>query len=198
MSQMRVLFEVNPVHTIPIQICVLILVRCALKILQGEFDTSKLVTVSTARPSVDPLLGLYIIAIQGHFELKSSLNMHAVWRKIPLETVVQVPSIALYSYHLLFLPLTTSGYPYSCITHMQSLINHILLSTYTSSNLRRDFQDRVFPWSSCLSMALQPFLGPWPLLSFLLLYTQSVGLLGLGGSVRRKASTYTQNNTNTE
>jgi hypothetical protein len=39
---------------------------------------------------------------------------------------------------------------------------------------------------SCLylSMALQPFVGPWPLFHFLDLFTQPVGLLG-GGSARR-------------
>jgi hypothetical protein len=62
MSQMTVLFEVNPLHTTPIPICFsILLVKCALKILQGKFDTSKLATVSTDGPSVDPLLGLYII-----------------------------------------------------------------------------------------------------------------------------------------
>jgi hypothetical protein len=29
-------------------------------------------------------------------------------------------------------------------------------------------------------MALQPFVGPWPLFQFLDLFTQSVGLLGRG------------------
>jgi hypothetical protein len=48
-----------------------------------------------------------------------------------------------------------------------------------------------------LSMALQPFVGPYPIFSFLILYT--VGRTPCtGGSVRRKASTYTQNKTNTE
>jgi hypothetical protein len=46
-------------------------------------------------------------------------------------------------------------------------------------------------------MALRPFIGPWPLLNFSILYTQSVGLLGRG-SASRKAAAYTQNNTNTE
>jgi hypothetical protein len=31
-----------------------------------------------------------------------------------------------------------------------------------------------------LSMALQPFVGPWPLFQFLGSFKQSVGLLGLG------------------
>jgi hypothetical protein len=44
-------------------------------------------------------------------------------------------------------------------------------------------------------MALQPFVGPWQLFSVSWSYTQSVGHLG-GGSARRKASVYTQNNTN--
>jgi hypothetical protein len=39
--------------------------------------------------------------------------------------------------------------------------------------------------------------GPWPLLLQFLNHTQSVGLLGWG-SARRKAATYTQDNTNTE
>jgi hypothetical protein len=32
----------------------------------------------------------------------------------------------------------------------------------------------------CLSVALQPFVGPWPPFQFLDLFTQSVGLLGRG------------------
>jgi hypothetical protein len=46
-------------------------------------------------------------------------------------------------------------------------------------------------------MALQPFVGPWPLFQFLDLFTQSAGLFGRG-SARRKASTCPQGNTNTE
>jgi hypothetical protein len=44
-------------------------------------------------------------------------------------------------------------------------------------------------------MALQTFVGPWPLFQFLNLYTQSLGLLGRGISLR-KAATYTQDSTN--
>jgi hypothetical protein len=57
-------------------------------------------------------------------------------------------------------------------------------------------QFKLFEGSSIpnyLSMALQPL---WTLPAFLI-YTQSVGILGRG-SVRRKAATYTQSNTNTE
>jgi hypothetical protein len=46
-------------------------------------------------------------------------------------------------------------------------------------------------------MALQPFVGPWPLFQFLDLFTQLVGSLD-GGSARRKAATYTQDGTNKE
>jgi hypothetical protein len=42
-------------------------------------------------------------------------------------------------------------------------------------------------------MLLQPFVGPWPLFQFL----DPQDSLD-GGSVHRKAATYTQNNTNTE
>jgi hypothetical protein len=46
-------------------------------------------------------------------------------------------------------------------------------------------------------MALQPFVGPWPLFQFL--DPTHVRLDSLdGGSAPRKSSTYTQNNTNTE
>jgi hypothetical protein len=45
-------------------------------------------------------------------------------------------------------------------------------------------------------MALQPFLDLGRFFSFLF-YSQLVGLLGRG-SARRKAATFTQNNTNTE
>jgi hypothetical protein len=46
-------------------------------------------------------------------------------------------------------------------------------------------------------MALQLFVGPWPLLQFRNLFTQTVGLLGRR-SARRKVATYTQDNINTE
>jgi Na+/proline symporter len=46
-------------------------------------------------------------------------------------------------------------------------------------------------------MTLQPFVGPWPLFHFLdPIHSQQDSLDR--GSARRKASTYTQNNTNTE
>jgi hypothetical protein len=45
-------------------------------------------------------------------------------------------------------------------------------------------------------IALQPFVGPWPLFQFLD-PIRSVGLLGRGISPLQ-SSTYTQNNTNTE
>jgi hypothetical protein len=47
------------------------------------------------------------------------------------------------------------------------------------------------------SIALQPFVGPWPLFQFLNpIYSRQYSLDG--GSACRKAATYTQNNTNTE
>jgi hypothetical protein len=47
-------------------------------------------------------------------------------------------------------------------------------------------------------MALQPFVGPWPHISVSRsIFTLTVGLLGRVIS-RRKAPTYTQDNTNTE
>jgi hypothetical protein len=46
-------------------------------------------------------------------------------------------------------------------------------------------------------MALQPFAGPWPLFQFLdPIHSREDSLDG--GSDRRKAATYTQNNRNTE
>jgi hypothetical protein len=46
-------------------------------------------------------------------------------------------------------------------------------------------------------MALQPFVGPWLLFQFLdPIHSRQDSLDG--GSARRKASTYTQNKTNTE
>jgi hypothetical protein len=53
-------------------------------------------------------------------------------------------------------------------------------------------------WSVIIiNMALQPFVGPWPLFEFLdPIHSQYDSLDG--GSARHKASTYTQNNTNTE
>jgi hypothetical protein len=48
-----------------------------------------------------------------------------------------------------------------------------------------------------LSMALQPFVGLWPLFPFLDLFTQSVGLPGRG-SARREAASCKQDSTNTE
>jgi hypothetical protein len=45
-------------------------------------------------------------------------------------------------------------------------------------------------------MALQPFVGPWQLSQFLDSIHSRYDSLD-GGSARRKASTYTENNTNT-
>jgi hypothetical protein len=46
-------------------------------------------------------------------------------------------------------------------------------------------------------MALQPFIGPWPIFQFLdLIHSRKNALDGV--SARHKAATYTQNNTNTE
>jgi hypothetical protein len=48
-----------------------------------------------------------------------------------------------------------------------------------------------------LSMGLQPIVGPWPLFQFLNpIHSRQDS--SDGGSARRKAATYTQNNTNTE
>jgi hypothetical protein len=48
-----------------------------------------------------------------------------------------------------------------------------------------------------ITMALQPFVGSWPLFQFLdPIHSRQDSLDG--GSARREASTYTQNNTNTE
>jgi hypothetical protein len=49
-----------------------------------------------------------------------------------------------------------------------------------------------------LSVALQPFAGPWPLFFSLSLSTHRRQDSLDGGLTRRKAATYTQNNTNTE
>jgi hypothetical protein len=46
-------------------------------------------------------------------------------------------------------------------------------------------------------MALQPFVGPWPIFQFLDPIRGRQDSLD-GGWARRKASTYTQNSTNTE
>jgi hypothetical protein len=51
--------------------------------------------------------------------------------------------------------------------------------------------------SICLSMALQSFVGPWPLFQFLNPIHSRYDSL-VGGSARRKDATYTQNNTNRE
>jgi hypothetical protein len=48
------------------------------------------------------------------------------------------------------------------------------------------------------SMALQPFVGPWPLLQFRNPFLQRRKNSLEEWSVRRKAATYTQDNTNTE
>jgi hypothetical protein len=51
---------------------------------------------------------------------------------------------------------------------------------------------------SCLSMALQPFVGPWPLFQFLDLFTQSVGLLGRGISPSQGRYLHTGQNKRTQ
>jgi hypothetical protein len=55
---------------------------------------------------------------------------------------------------------------------------------------------RLIEFCLTIIMALQPF-GPWPLFQFLN-PIHSLQDSFDGGSARRKASTYTQNNTNTE
>jgi hypothetical protein len=56
---------------------------------------------------------------------------------------------------------------------------------------------RLVTYLIYLSMALQSSVGPWPLFQFLnLIHSRQESLDG--GSARRKAATYTQNNTNTE
>jgi hypothetical protein len=61
-----------------------------------------------------------------------------------------------------------------------------------SSKYSDKFRDISFIHSS---VALQPFVGPWPLLQFLNLFSQSVGLLGRGISPPqgRYRTTQTQN-----
>jgi hypothetical protein len=55
----------------------------------------------------------------------------------------------------------------------------------------------LIKFSIYLSVALQSFVGPWPLFQFLNPKHSWLDSLD-GGSARRKAATYTQNNTNTE
>jgi hypothetical protein len=69
------------------------------------------------------------------------------------------------------------------LSNYLSICLSIYLSTYLSTYL-----------SMCLSMAIEPFVGPWPIFSFLFLCT--VGRTPWRGSARHKASIYTQNNTN--
>jgi hypothetical protein len=47
-------------------------------------------------------------------------------------------------------------------------------------------------------MAVQHFVGPWPLFQFLDLFTQPVGLLGRGISPSQGRYLHTQDSTNTE
>jgi hypothetical protein len=44
--------------------------------LDGKFGFPSLVTVSTSKPPTDPLL--HITALEGHFEITVSLNVHAL------------------------------------------------------------------------------------------------------------------------
>jgi hypothetical protein len=53
-------------------------------------------------------------------------------------------------------------------------------TTYESIIYR--YREMIVPHVWHLSMALQPFVGPWSLFQFLNLFTQSVGLLGRGFS----------------
>jgi hypothetical protein len=48
------------------------------------------------------------------------------------------------------------------------------------------------------SIALQPFFGPWPLLQFLDPSYKDGTTPWTGGSARRKAATYTKDNTSTK
>jgi hypothetical protein len=73
-------------------------------------------------------------------------------------------------------------------------INHPTVQHYTAYILTESYS----PPTYSVSMALKPFLGPWPLCQFLDLLTQMVGLLGRGISPSQGRYLHTQDNTNTE
>jgi hypothetical protein len=56
------------------------------------------------------------------------------------------------------------------------------------------FEPLLEPWIIII-LALQPFVGPWPVFQFLNLIQSRYLSLDVG-SAGRKATTYTQNNTN--
>jgi hypothetical protein len=69
----------------------------------------------------------------------------------------------------------------------------LYLTANKNSNATQWENDLIKSIFIYLSMALQPFVGPYPLFSVSWSFTPWTG-----GSARRKAATYTHNNTNTE
>jgi hypothetical protein len=63
------------------------------------------------------------------------------------------------------------------LRNVTSLLNFCRICSFLLSRKPRGL------WKNYLSMALQPFVGPWPLLSFVILFTHTVGLLGRGISL---------------
>jgi hypothetical protein len=90
--------------------------------------------------------------------------------------------------------VTTTAGPIFFLSRNYSFLHKFLHPYLESYRLMVLIWCQAVYLSTYLSMVLQPFVGPWPLFSFLI-STLSVGLLD-GGSARRKASTYTQNKAN--
>jgi hypothetical protein len=77
-----------------------------------------------------------------------------------------------------------------CADDYNLLGENINISQKTQGNERMEFHNIVLH----LPMALQPFAEPFQFLNLICIRQDSLE----GGSVRRKAYTYTQNNTNTD
>jgi hypothetical protein len=101
-------------------------------------------------------------------------------------SVCRFPYLSIYL-SIYFLFVYPSIYLSICLSTYLSLCLSICLSTYLSIYIYIYISVYLWLYSPCRS---------WPLFSFLIC-TQSVGLLGRGISPS-KASTYTQNNTNTD
>jgi hypothetical protein len=88
------------------------------------------------------------------------------------------------------------------MNHLLLCIGYILIYTHTGYSISKSvFTKRLICVVEAISIylfiGLQPFVVPWPLFQFLNpIHSQQDSLDG--GSVRQKASTYTQNDTNTE
>jgi hypothetical protein len=156
------------------------------------------------------LLNNWIIIEQIICILKSLLQPLTLWNRVLLGKKMVAQIVKKFPYYCLHESIFVKFYLYFClcITFLalmcyEDLLQYIgkfayrlLCSKISKFRLVQKKYSVSNLLSIYLSMALQPFFGPWPLFQFLNpIHSRQDSLNGV--SARRKAATYTQNNTNT-